>query len=116
MAHKIPEVQGTLAAKAYLKAVRERMAPQWAQNRLDDILTAEVTGGVPLTLTQLSSIFLEQLTMSGMRHDKKLNSFAAIGQQGDAQAQAHQAAQNAKGKKKSVGKQCPCFMPTRSHV
>ena len=77
-AHKIPEVQGTLAAKAFLRAVGERMAPQWAQNRLDEIVTAEVLEREPLTLMQLSSIFLDLMNSPQTVYGAKNRSFATL--------------------------------------
>ena len=106
VSHKLPEVQGNQAKKAYLKAIRERYAPQWAQGQLDDLITAEITGKEPLTLQQLNSIFMEQASHAKGVHGTKQRSFAALGNggadHGSAGATQESSANN------SSSKACPC--------
>ena len=108
VAHKLPEVQGNQAKKAYLKAIRERFAPQWAQGQLDDLIAAEITGKETLTLQQLNSIFIEQATHARGSQGSRNRSFASLGS-GD----AGQGTSGTSRKQPDNLKGCPC---AKSHA
>ena len=76
--HKIPEVEGPLATKTFLKAVGERLAPQWAQIKLVEHVETEISGGTTRTLMELASFFLEQVN-SGALSTAKQRSFTSLG-------------------------------------
>jgi hypothetical protein len=48
--YKISDVEGTLGIIAFLKAVREKMTPLWAENQLNEVITNTQLGRPTMTL------------------------------------------------------------------
>lgn len=64
--HKLPEVQGTLASKTFLRAIQRRFAPSWANLELIDIIKRERSGAKIQSVSQYVDMFEDLLYEDAM--------------------------------------------------
>jgi hypothetical protein len=77
--YSAPEVQGDIAAKDFINAVRQRIAPQWAERRLDDMNQQVIDPTrTKLTLPQLQRDLMLYLDQQPQRTGRGM-AFATLG-------------------------------------
>jgi hypothetical protein len=84
-AYGIPEVEGVMAAKDFLTALSQKLAPNWAANELATLVKNEQLGRPTDTLEEYGRVFsgLAQ-ELAGIKPSKAPGIFATIGNRSDA--------------------------------
>ncbi|KAF2970752.1 hypothetical protein GQX73_g2825 [Xylaria multiplex] len=109
----LPEVNGVLATRNFLEAIRVRMAPDWARQQIASLTMDEQLGRPLVSLEQYARVFstLVHEELSRGKHNGG-GIFATLGgrSQGQSQNQRSGRGGSAKqGNSASQGHQCPCL-------
>ncbi|KDN69006.1 hypothetical protein CSUB01_11574 [Colletotrichum sublineola] len=101
--YDIPEVQGNLATKSFLRAVSAQLAPTWGREALNRVIENETTNKDNLSLSKYRAIFI------ALHHEETLTKgkgkvagvYATLSDRSDRNPETHS----------SRIKDCPCGIP-----
>ncbi|KAK2035773.1 hypothetical protein LZ31DRAFT_451947, partial [Colletotrichum somersetense] len=103
----IPEVQGNLATKSFLRAVSNRLAPTWGKEALNRVVENETTNKENLSLSDYGAIFIalhhEETLMKGK--GKVSGVYATLSDRSDGNFESHSPKM----------RECPCGVPATCH-